>query len=175
MADRITTLDASMDQLPFAEASFDVLWSEGAIYNIGFRRGVTDWRRFLKPGGRLIVSEITWLTDRRPAELQSHWEAAYPEIDVASAKLRVLEQAGYTPLAYFPLPEHCWRDHYYRPMEARFDDFLTQQNHSAAARAIVAAERREIELYERYKAHYSYGFYIAERRDETTQDRQGSA
>ena len=164
VADRITTLGASMDRLAFDDASFDVLWSEGAIYNIGFRRGVAEWRRFLKPDGRLIVSEITWLTEGRPPELQSHWEEAYPEIDVASAKIRILEEEGYTPLGYFALPEHCWLDHYYRPMEARFADFLKQHD-SDEARAIVEAERREIELYERYKAHYSYGVYIAKRSD----------
>ncbi|MEM8929683.1 MAG: methyltransferase domain-containing protein [Acidobacteriota bacterium] len=167
VADRITTLGASMDDLPFADEQFDVLWSEGAIYNIGFRRGVASWRRFLKPGGRLVVSEITWLTDRRPAELQRHWEQAYPEIDVASAKIQILEQEGYTPLGTFVLPEHCWLDHYYRPMQARFDSFLEQHGDSEEARALVDAERQELALYERYKAHYSYGVYIAQRLDET--------
>ena len=78
VADRITTLNCSMDALPFEEGEFDVIWSEGAIYNIGFEAGVSAWRRFLKPGGKLIVSEITWLSATRPAELQSHWHSEYP-------------------------------------------------------------------------------------------------
>jgi SAM-dependent methyltransferase len=80
---------------------FDVIWSEGAIYNMGFAAGVSAWRRFLKPGGKLIVSEITWLTADRPAELQSHRDAEYPEIDVASAKIGILERQGYIPEGYF--------------------------------------------------------------------------
>ena len=86
VADKITTLSCSMDALPFADEEFDVIWSEGAIYNMGFEAGVSAWRRFLKPGGKLIVSEITWLTADRSSELQSHWDAEYPEIDIASAK-----------------------------------------------------------------------------------------
>ena len=107
VADRITTLNCSMDDLPFAAGEFDVIWSEGAVYNMGFEAGISAGRRFLKPGGKLIVSEITWLSATRPPELSSHWEIEYPEVDVASAKIGVLERQGYTPEAYFVLPPHA--------------------------------------------------------------------
>ena len=56
-ADRITTLAASMESLPFAPAAYDAIWSEGAIYNMGFAKGLQVWKKFLKPGGYLAVSE----------------------------------------------------------------------------------------------------------------------
>ena len=93
VSDRITAICASMEAMPFESGQFDVIWSEGAIYNLGFERGASEWSRFLKPGGVLVASEITWTTDRRPVELQSHWDAAYPEIDTASSKLAVLQGA----------------------------------------------------------------------------------
>lgn len=161
VGDKISTLAASMDELSFSEEELDVIWSEGAIYNIGFEKGVASWRPFLKAGGTLVVSEITWTSGRRPRELQDHWEALYPEIDVASAKIRVLEESGYSPLGYFILPERCWLDEYYRPMQSRFEDFLKLHNHSEQARAIVEAEQQEIALYEKHKAHFSYGMYVA--------------
>ncbi|MBA2882227.1 SAM-dependent methyltransferase [Desulfosalsimonas propionicica] len=163
VADRISTLACSMDNLPFANEELDIIWSEGAIYNIGFEKGVAEWRRFLKAGGLLVATEITWLTDSRPAELQKHWDSEYSEIDVASAKIRILEKHGYSPVGYFALPEQCWLGQYYRPMQARFEDFLKRNGHSEEARAIVAAEQQEIDLYEIYKAHISYGVYIAKR------------
>ena len=141
----------------------DVIWSEGAIYDIGFEKGVAAWRRFLKPGGLLVVSEITWLTDSRPAELQKHWDSEYPEIDVASAKIRVLEKHGLSPVGYFVLPEHCWVEEYYRPMQARFEDFLNRHGNNIEAREIVTAEQHEIDLYVTYKSYVGYGVYIAER------------
>lgn len=161
VADRIATRACSMDNLPFADGELDIIWSEGAIYNIGFDKGVADWRRYLKPGGLLVASEITWITASRPAELQAHWDREYPGIDVASAKIAVLEALGYAPIGYFVLPEHCWLDAYYRPMQARFDAFLMRHGNSGEARAIVASEQHEIDLYERHKAHISYGMYIA--------------
>ena len=161
LAGRITTLQASMEALPFGEGTLDAIWSEGAIYNMGFAAGVEAWRKFLKPGGILALSELTWLAGQRPEELQSHWDREYPEVDTASAKLAVLERLGFSPVGYFPLPETCWLDNYYRPLQRRFPAFLERQGHSPAASAIVAAEETEISLYERHSAFVSYGYYIA--------------
>lgn len=163
VAERITTLSCSMDALPFSDEEFDVIWSEGAIYNMGFETGVSAWSRFLKPGGKLIVSEITWLSATRPPELQSHWDGEYPEIDVASAKIGILEQHGYYPEAYFYLPTHCWIENYYRPMKNRFDAFLERHGQSNQAKGIVEDEKHEIALYEKYRDYYSYGVYIAKK------------
>jgi SAM-dependent methyltransferase len=160
---RITTHAESMDRLGFPPASLDAIWAEGAIYNIGFEAGIQTWRPLLKPGGVLAVSELTWLTDQRPAALQAHWDREYPEVATASTKIALLERHGYTPIGYFALGEHCWLANYYRPMQARFDAFLTAHGHSEAARALVAAEQAEIALYEQHKAHVSYGYYIARR------------
>jgi SAM-dependent methyltransferase len=166
LADCITTVATSMDDLGFEDGSLDAIWSEGAIYNMGFDRGVNSWRRYLKRGGILAVSEITWLTRRRPAELEDHWTSEYPEVATASAKLAVLEAAGYRPVGFFALPKSCWLDHYYRPMQDRFASFLDRHEGSAAANEIVNAEEHEIDLYERFSDFVSYGFYIATRSDE---------
>ena len=161
MSDRITTLHASMEALPFENASLDAIWSEGAIYNMGFAAGIEAWRQYLKPGGVLAVSELTWLTDRRPEELETHWQREYPEVDTASAKMAILERLGFSPVGYFALPEHCWLDNYYGPLRQRFAAFLRRNGNSEAARAIVAAEEAEISLYERHRQFISYGYYVA--------------
>lgn len=160
-AARISTRVESMDQLSFAAESLDAIWSEGAIYNLGFERGVREWRRFLKPGGILAVSELTWLTAQRPPELDEHWRGQYAEVDTAAAKLAVLERCGYSPCGYFPLLERCWIEGYYGPMQRRFPAFLAAHAGDAAAAALVAAEENEIALYDRYREYVSYGFYIA--------------
>jgi SAM-dependent methyltransferase len=165
VAGRITTWVKPMDALPFSDGSLDAIWSEGAVYNIGFESGVRAWRRFLRKDGVLAVSELTWLTATRPGALEDHWLARYPQVDTASAKMAVLERNGYTPLAYFVLPRECWVDAYYRPMQQRFAQFLKAHESSQAARRIVESERQEIALYERYHDHFGYGFYIARKTD----------
>jgi ubiquinone/menaquinone biosynthesis C-methylase UbiE len=158
---KINPIVCSMDNLQFDPEEYDVIWSEGAIYNIGFENGIRYWKRFLKPGGLLVVSEITWTTNDRPFEIQKYWESEYPEISTASSKISILENRGYSPVAYFVLPERCWLDNYYRPMQNSFAEFLARNANNEQAQAIVAAEKKEIALYEKFKKHYSYGVYIA--------------
>lgn len=164
MSARITAVQGSIDDLPFDDGEFDLIWSEGAIYNIGFEAGVNLWRRYLQPGGTLVASEVTWLTDSRPTALEEHWLAEYPEIDTASAKLAILEKARFSPTGYFTLPEACWREEYYEPILADLDEFRTRHN-SPLADQIAEAERAEATLYETYSDYFSYGVYIAQRVD----------
>ena len=163
LINKINPIVGSMDNLPFDDEEYDVIWSEGAIYNTGFKKGVGGWRRYLKPGGFLVVSEITWTTNERPFELQNHWESEYPEIGTASSKISILESSGYTPVAYFTLPDHCWINNYYRPMQNSFSEFLARNAHSEEAKTMVDAEKKEISLYEEYKNYFSYGMYIAKK------------
>ena len=44
LQDRVEGIVGSMDNLPFGEGELDLIWSEGAIYNIGFERGLNKWR-----------------------------------------------------------------------------------------------------------------------------------
>lgn len=151
-----------MDDLPFEEASLDAMWAERSIYNMGFQRGIADFRRFLKPGGMLALSEMTWFTRERPDEIDAYWANEYPEISTASEKIGILEEQGFVPVGYFPLPESCWTDHYYVPLQSGFDAFLTRHG-PAEASSIIDSERTEIALYEKYRDYYGYGFYIAKR------------
>ncbi len=163
LSHKMTTLNQSMDSLAFDNETFDVIWSEGAIYIYGFEKGVTAWRKFIKPGGYLAVSEISWLTNLRPKAIEQYWAEEYAEIDTVSNKTKVLEENGYSPVAHFILPEYCWIDNYYQPMERRFEDFLKKHNYSEEVEKMIEANREEIAMYLKYKEYYSYGFYIAKK------------
>jgi len=162
-SERINIVNASMDKLPFSEQEFDLIWSEGAIYIMGFEKGLRYWHKFLKPGGVIGVSEISWITDERPEELEQYWKAAYPEIDTIKNKLQVLEQSGYQALAHFVLPEHCWLENYYYPLEKRFSALMQKYAGDEAAINFLEQERQEIAHYKKYKSYYSYVFYIAKK------------
>jgi SAM-dependent methyltransferase len=161
VSDRIHPLCCSMDSLPFGAEEFDVIWSEGAVYNMGFEAGVSSWSKFLKPGGVLAVSEISWITAARPKEIEEFWTKEYPEIDLVSAKMSIMERSGLSPLSFFTLPSACWLDSYYNPMVDRFESFLDRHQGSHEASRLVEAERHEIALYHEFGAYYGYGFYVA--------------
>jgi len=87
LQNRVEAVVGSMDNLPFADDELDLIWSEGAIYNIGFQRGLNEWRKFLKTGGYIAVSEAAWFTNERPADIETFWVDAYPEIDTIPNKV----------------------------------------------------------------------------------------
>lgn len=165
LTDKILTLEKSMDDLPFTEGEFDLIWSEGAIYNIGFENGLKKWKDYLKVGGYLAVSEITWITQTRPKEIEEFWKSEYPEINVASNKIKQLENNGYSLVGYFYLSQDSWIETYYKPMQARFENFLKRHNNSELARKVVEDNQAEIDLYQKFKDYYSYGFYIARKKE----------
>ena len=63
----------------------------------------------------------------------------------------------------FLLPESCWEEEYYKPLESRYADFLERHNNSDAATQLVAADQEEIDFYRKYKSYYGYAFYIAKK------------
>lgn len=163
VSDRVEAIEGDMCNLPFEKASLDVIWSEGAIYNIGFKRGITEWREYLKPDGWLAVSEASWLTDSRPSEIEDFWNEAYPEIDTIANKVQQLHDAGYRDIRTFVLPTECWTDNFYQPQKEAQRLFLERYPDNKTAAELVANQRHEAELYSRYSDYYGYVFYVARR------------
>lgn len=162
-ADRLTVEMGSMGKLPFATESQDLIWAEGSIYNIGFERGFTLWRKFLKPGGYIGVTECCWLTPARPTDL-TFMRDNFPDIGNISEKIAVMEKTGYMPVASFVLPEYCWTDNYYTPMENGYmHQFLLKHNNSPTAVSFVDRMKDEIRHYKAEKNHYGYVFFVAKK------------
>lgn len=162
--DKVKGTVGSMDNLPFHDEELDLIWSEGAIYNIGFERGLNEWRKFLKPGGYIVISESSWFTDERPAEINDFWMDAYPEIDMIHNQVAKIHKAGYLPVATFILPENCWTEHYLEPNVVAQQIFLNKYAGNKTAEDFVASEKHEAELYYKYKEFYGYTFFIAKKR-----------
>ncbi len=160
LQNRVKGIVGNMEDLPFQEGELDLIWSEGAIYNIGFERGLNEWRQFLKPNGYIAVSEASWFTEERPAEISEFWEDAYPEIETVSNNLASIQKAGFIPVATFILPEICWIEHFFKPQEKVQEAFLKQYEGNNTVREFIENQRHEAQLYEKYKAYYGYAFYI---------------
>lgn len=159
----IQTSCRSMDDLNFEKESLDLIWSEGAIYNIGFKKGLRYWKDFLKAGGFIAVSEISWLSKKRPDKINDYWNSNYSEIDLVSSKIKVLEELGYRPIGHFIIPPEVWLEEYYKPIERDFQAFLESETDKSAAEELISGEQKEIQLYKQFKDFYSYGFYIAQK------------
>jgi len=160
---RVKGITGSMDQLSFQDEELDLIWSEGAIYNIGYERGLKEWKKFLKKGAYIAVSEASWFTEDRPEEISEFWYEAYPEIDTIPNKVRQLQEAGYIPVANFILPEYCWTENFFAPQISLQEDFLLKHKGNRMAEEFIVNMRREALLYSKYKEYYGYVFYIGKK------------
>lgn len=161
---RVKGVVGSMDNLPFEKESIDLIWSEGAIYNIGFERGLREWSQYLRQSGYVAVTEVSWLTNDRPKEIEDFWMEQYPEIDTIAKKVSQLADTGFLPIASFVLPESCWIDNFYAPQVEAQEKFLKKYAGNKGAEDYIAFERYERGLYYKYKEYYGYVFYIGKKR-----------
>jgi serine/threonine-protein kinase HipA len=160
--DRITALQANMGDLSYPDESFDLLWSEGAIYNIGFEQGLRSWRRLLRPGCSLAVTEASWLTDAPPERIQRFWREEYPGMQTREANERAVVDAGYRLLGGFVLPEAEWWDDYYTPIDERIATLREERSDDAWVAALEAAEE-ESSIVRACDGSFGYVFYVMQK------------
>jgi ubiquinone/menaquinone biosynthesis C-methylase UbiE len=165
LGDRIETLEGDMFALPFSPASFDLIWSEGAIYIIGFERGLQEWKEFLKPRGYLVVTEPTWLVDHPPDEIKQFWADNYPAMKTIEQIKKIVAEAGYSLAGSFTLPESDWWTNYYSPLEKRVAELREKQPVSDLMAECLDLSQQEVEMYRAYSAYYGYTFFVMQRND----------
>jgi len=160
LSDRVTGKCISMFEMPFEDNSFDLIWSEGAIYITGFENGLRGWKRFLKDDGYLICSELSWITNTPSEEIYNYWNEAYPQIDTVENKIKQIEKVEYRYKSHFIIPTTDWVDNYYNPLQDSLNEMLNKYNNNASAKQAIDTLQREINLYHKYSHEYSYAFYV---------------
>jgi SAM-dependent methyltransferase len=161
IADRLAARVGDMCQLGLAPASFDVIWCEGAIYNIGFEPGLRAWRPLLRPGGHLAVSEVCWAKPDPPEECAAFWAKEYPAIRDPAALLAAIGACGYETVGHFAMPPSSWWDDYYGPLQRNLIAFRARHRDEPDAQQIADGVQREIDIWHAYSDFYSYHFLVA--------------
>lgn len=163
LQDRIKTVCASMDALPFEKGQFDLIWSEGAIFIVGFEQGLKMWKPFVKKGGYMVVSDADWFEHNPPQELMQWWEKeGYVPASEDEMKERV-KRAGLRLIATERLPEAGWWDNYYVPMLARIRELRGAHGAVPKNAAILDSLEAEAAIYRKFKRYYGYTFFVMQK------------
>lgn len=162
-SDRVQAIKGSMFEMNFDEESFDIIWSEGSIFVVGFEKGLKEWRRLLKPRGFLVVHEMTWLEPDPPREIEDYWKEVYPGIKTIQEDLKSISQCGYKVIGHFPLPEDAWWEEYYTPLEESIQGLRKKYENDPKALAALDEEQREVDLYRKYSRWYGSVFYLMQK------------
>ncbi len=161
---KISTLIASMDNLPFEIENFDVIWAEGAIFIIGFENGLRYWKDFLKPNGYMVVSEISWLKDNPPQEIIQFWQKQEVVIHTINENVIICRAQNFIIIDTFILPETSWWENFYIPMMNRVEDLLIKYKHDNEAIKILEETLSEIDYFSRFSEYYGQVFYILQKK-----------
>jgi len=163
LKDRVKAIKQSMFEINYPDGFFDIIWAEGSIFVIGFEKGLTEWKEFIKSDGYLAVHEMAWLKENPPKEINDFWNQVYPDITTINDNLRIIEKCGYKIIGYFPLPENAWWDLYYTPLEKRLKDLRLKFKDNPKAMEMIEEEQMEINLFRKYNSWYGSVFYIMQK------------
>ncbi|MDP7080109.1 MAG: class I SAM-dependent methyltransferase [Candidatus Undinarchaeales archaeon] len=160
VADRVRTVNRSMTDMNFDPGTFDVVWSEGALYLMGFINGLKACRMLLRPGGYIAATEIVWLRDDPPNKLRAFWDAEYPDIRTIDANLKLIAGLELEVVGHFVLPQSAWTENLYAPLMERVPVLEKKYEGNPDAQGFLRTLRDEVTMYERYKDYYGYCFFV---------------
>ena len=143
-AERIEILAGDMKELPLPAERFDLIWSEGAAYVMGVEKALVEWKRFLKPGGCIAVTELVWLHPDPPTEVADFFGNEYPAMTQVETNLTTIRACGYESRGHFTLPDTAWWEHYYTPLKAKLP--LLRERYAGDSEALRVIEMTEREI-----------------------------
>jgi SAM-dependent methyltransferase len=161
VAQLVRTHCMDMKDIPSVFPTIDLLWAEGAAYNIGFANALAIWAKAIRPGGFAVVSELCWLRDEIPNAVREFFRSGYPEMQSVQQNIATAEQAGYELFNTYTLPKEAWVKDYYDILEPRAKLLV---NHSdVAVRDFAVETLKEIETFKISEESYGYVFYVLQR------------
>lgn len=161
IAHLIQTHHMDMQDIPGVFPHIDLLWSEGAAYNIGFANALSRWASVINPGGFAVVSELSWLREQVPEAVREFFVSGYPDMQSLQHNLAVAANAGYRVLTTHTLPREAWVQGYYDLLEPRAKALINHPD--AAVRAFAVETVKEIEIFHASEESYGYVFYVLQR------------
>ncbi|EGU41805.1 methyltransferase [Vibrio ichthyoenteri ATCC 700023] len=146
---------ASMTDLPYAERSFDLIWSEGSAYIMGVENAFKQWRSRLNEGGVLVLSDLVWATDAPNNPAKAFWGSEYPDMTTVETRIKQAKAAGYQVVDTFPITDEAW-EAYYQPLSQQVAALKEQIPNSQAIKDI----ERELDAYRQRDGQFDYQMFI---------------
>lgn len=160
LSDRVSTCCASMLDSGAAPGSLDLVWSEGAVFTVGFETALSAFFDLLRPGGHAVVSEAMWLVSAPSPPMRAFWEAEYPAIRDVSGALGAASGLGYRFVRAETLPAAAWETSFFAPIEAALGALGPEHGEE---RAVGEGELVLRDLMRAHPDEVSYVFLVLQR------------
>jgi len=163
LAGNITPKNMSMLEMDFADNTFDIIWSEGALYFMGFQNGLKRCHQLLKDNGYLVVTECVYLVSNPPEPVIEFFKNGYPDIKDIKGNITLIQNEGFRLLSNFTLSESAWIDSYYLPMEKELSRLNEKYRDNKVALGVFEECQNEINFYKKYSKSYGYEFFVMQK------------
>ncbi len=163
-AGRVRAVAADMAQSGLPAEGFDLIWSEGALYNIGIEPALRLCRSLLRPRGHVAFTDAVWQKEGPPDDVRASFAQDYPAMGWAADVLATIDRSGFDLLGHFTLPDQAWWDDFYAPMERRVQALRGKHAGDAEALATLDLIAHEAEMHRLHSQYYAYEFFVARRR-----------
>ncbi len=162
LGQRIRPLIRDMASSGLEPGSFDLVWSEGALYNLGIDRALRVCGELLRAGGYLAFTEAVWRKENPPPEVKASFED-YPGMGWVPDVQAAIHESGFSLVGHFTLPDEAWWDDFYAPMESRIEEMRSRYSGDDEALGVLAQLAQEPEMHRGYSEYYAYEFFVVRR------------
>lgn len=164
LAERIRPMVGDMANPGLPPASFDLVWSEGALYNIGIENALRVCHGLLRTGGYLAFTDAVWRKENPPPEVKASFEDDYPAMGRVPAVLAAIARRGFSLIDHFSLPDAAWWDDFYTPMQQHIEDLRSRYADDGEALAVLDQLAQEPAMHRRHADYYAYEFFVVRRK-----------
>lgn len=162
LGDLVKTHCLDMGEISAHFEQIDLLWSESAVYNMGFERALKSWYPAIRSGGFVVVSELSQIAAELPEDARRFWANEYPGMQTFEANAAAAESVGFQLLGTRRLPDIAWVEDYYDTLGPRAE---AQLHHTdPAVRDFAAGLLEEIRIQAANNGAYAYLFYVLQKR-----------
>ena len=161
---RVTAMVADITRPLPRSGSYDLVWSEGALYSVGLDRALGISHGLLRPRGYVAFTDAIWRTDDPPAAVRAVFESDYPTMGRVPDVLALIPRHGFDLVDHFPLPDAAWWDDFYTPMLLRIEEMRARYADDEEALRALDELACEPAMHREHGAHYTYEFFVARRR-----------
>ena len=156
--DRVEALHADMTRLEFPPDNFDLIWSEGALYNVGIETALRICEPLLRLGGYLVFTDAVWKREGAPEPVRALF-ADYPTMGTPQDLVALIAGSAFDLVGHFPVPDEAWWDDFYTPLLARIAE-LRELHTDDESLEILDFIQSEPGLHRDYSSFYGYEFFV---------------
>lgn len=146
LSDRVRTMQCSLLDMEFPDGYFDIIWAEGSVFVLGFKKSLEKWRRLLKSGGFLVVHDA---------------------VGNLRKKLEIIPCLGYTLIDHILISGDEWWEKYFKPLQEEINEVRAEFQEDKKARVFLDKRQKEIDDFNNNRAANGSVYIVVQKCDQS--------